>query len=216
MSSGTGPDRRSDQYFAPRPTSAPRPGSVPLTLPDVHLVLATDAGVFSAGRVDPGTRLLLLEGAAPPEGPATLLDLGCGYGPVACALALRAPQATVWAIDVNERARDLCRSNADAARVADRLPMAAPDDVPDHVRFDGIWSNPPIRVGKAELHRLLVRWLDRLAPDGAAHLVVQKHLGSDSLAAWLDRQGWVVERVSSRQGYRVLRVAHRAHDGDVG
>ena len=180
-----------------------------LVLPDVSLSLTTDRGVFSADGVDAGTKLLLLEAASVPSGAVDLLDLGCGYGPIAVTLARRAPEATVWAVDVNERARELAAENARVAGVADRVRVVGPDDVPDDVRFAGIWSNPPIRVGKDALHELMLRWLPRLGPAGAAScawLVVNKHLGSDSLARWLVEQGFAVERVRSRSGYRILRV----------
>jgi 16S rRNA (guanine1207-N2)-methyltransferase len=77
--------------------------------------------------------------------------------------------------------------------------------------FDRIVSNPPIRIGKTALHGLLLRWLPRLTPDGTAHLVVQKHLGSDSLARWLTEQGYPTTRLASRAGYRILKV--RRTDG---
>jgi 16S rRNA (guanine1207-N2)-methyltransferase len=179
---------------------------VRVSLPDLTLDLATDSGVFSASAIDTGTKLLLSEAADIPAGPVDLLDLGCGYGPIALTLALRAPDARVWAIDVNERARALTTENATACGVADRVHVCAPEDLPRDVAFAAIWSNPPIRIGKLALHDLLDEWLARLAPDGLAWLVVQKHLGSDSLAAWLRTRGWTVDRVSSRVGYRVLRV----------
>ena len=135
-----------------------------------------------------------------------ILDLGCGWGPIACVAAVRAPWATVWAIDVNERARQLTAHNAEQAGVAARVRVAAPDEVPGDLRFDRILSNPPIRIGKAALHELLRTWLARLGPSGRAHLVVQKHLGSDSLARWLDGQGHATTRLTSRAGYRVLEV----------
>jgi 16S rRNA (guanine1207-N2)-methyltransferase len=196
-----------DHYFSPAPASASKRSSVELVLPDLSLTLATDRGTFSPTAVDPGTKLLLLDGARPAaDSPGALLDLGCGYGPIACTLARRAPRATVWAVDVNARARALCAANASAAGLAN-VAVAAPDDVPDDLRFAGIWSNPPIRVGKAALHDVLVRWLERLQPGGVAHLVVHKHLGADSLARWLDAQGWPTERVGSRAGYRLLDCA---------
>jgi 16S rRNA (guanine1207-N2)-methyltransferase len=195
------------QYFDASPTAASRPRTVDLVLPDLRVTLQTDSGVFSPDGVDAGTKLLLLEAPMPPAGPASLLDLGCGYGPVAVALATRAPSATVWAVDVNERARGLAAANALAAGVADRVRVVAPDEVPDDVRFEGIWSNPPIRIGKPALHSLLVQWLERLTPDGRAWLVVQKHLGSDSLQQWLSTVGWSASRLTSRAGYRVLEVA---------
>ena len=197
------------QYWTDSPGAASRPSEVDLLLPDVDLRLTTDRGVFSAERVDRGTRYLLLEGPDLPTGPVDLLDLGCGYGPIACTLASRRPEARVWAVDVNERARDLCRANAAAAGLAN-VEVAAPDDVPVDLRLAAIWSNPPIRIGKPALHDLLTRWLDLLTPDGTAHLVVQRHLGADSLARWLDDRGWATERRGSRKGFRLLDVAARA------
>jgi 16S rRNA (guanine1207-N2)-methyltransferase len=198
----------STQYFAERPRAASRPGVVHVVLPDVHLELATDAGVFSAGRLDPGTRLLL-ETAPPPPAEGDLLDLGCGYGPLALVLAARAPGAAVWAVDVNQRALDLCRRNAAAAGLAG-VRCVPPDDPALPGQFAVIWSNPPIRIGKAALHGLLTGWLARLAPGGAAYLVVQRHLGADSLQRWLEGAGWAAERAAARAGYRVLAV--RRHD----
>lgn len=192
------------QYFATVPLVASQPRTVELALPDLSLHLTSDAGVFAADGVDPGTKLLLLE--APKPLPGDVLDLGCGYGPIALTMARRQPSATVWAVDVNERALELTSQNALAAGVADRVRVCRPDQVPDDVRFTTIWSNPPIRIGKDALHSLLTMWLSRLTPNGAAILVVQKHLGSDSLAKWLQERGHPVRRLVSRGGYRLLEV----------
>lgn len=196
-------------YFSERPGVASAPDEVELALPDVHLRLATDRGVFSHGRVDAGTKLLLLKVPAPPP-TGDLLDLGCGAGAIALTLAHRSQKATVWAVDVNERARALCAANASANGLGN-VRIAAPDEVPADVRFATIWSNPPIRIGKAALHDLLLRWLGRLTPDGAAHLVVHKHLGADSLQRWLTDHGHGTVRTASSAGYRILRVS--AFDG---
>lgn len=192
------------QYFTDQPDVASAPVEIDVTLPDIAFRLRTDRGVFSRGAIDTGTRLLLAE-APPLPSTGTFLDIGCGAGPIALTMALRAPQAAVWAVDTNARARELTVFNAERAGSAN-VTVAAPEGVPDGVRFDVIWSNPPIRIGKAALHELLTRWLGRLAPSGIAILVVQKHLGSDSLAAWLTARGWEVERVCSRAGFRLLRV----------
>lgn len=194
-------------YFAARPEASSRPSSVRLVLPDVTLVLSVDRGVFSPGRVDPGTKLLLLELPPPsrwPPGP--VVDLGAGYGPIACTVAARDPGREVWAVEVNERARDLCRANAAAAGVGDRVSVVGADEVPDDLRPGLVMSNPPIRIGKRALQELVGGWVDRLAPGGEAWLVVQKNLGADSLARWLIDRGHSVDRVRSRQGYRILRV----------
>lgn len=192
------------QYFQHQPEVASDPVDIDVTLPDVAFRLRTDRGVFARGALDTGTRLLLAE-APPLPHEGTLLDLGCGAGPIALSMALRSPGSRVWAVDVNERARDLTAFNC-ARAGATNVTVAAPNEVPDETRFDVIWSNPPIRIGKAALHALLIHWLSRLADNGLAVLVVQKHLGSDSLAAWLEREGWKVERVSSRAGFRLLLV----------
>lgn len=191
-------------YFHAQPAVASRPGSVRLDLPDRSMVLETDRGVFSAGHVDPGTKYLLLEAPPPPER-GTFVDVGCGYGPIACTLAARRPGATVWAVDVNERAVALCGANAQRLGVENvRTALAA--DVPADLQVDLIWSNPPIRIGKPALHELLLAWLGRLTPAGSALLVVQKHLGADSLQRWLVEGGWATERIGSRTGYRLLEV----------
>jgi 16S rRNA (guanine1207-N2)-methyltransferase len=195
----------SQQYFADQPQSAHRPGRVHVLLPDLHLDLETDSGMFSPGRLDPGTRLLLEEAPQPPE-TGNLLDLGCGYGALALVLAARSSTARVWAVDVNQRALELCARNAARAGLPN-VSCATPDDraLPD--TFKLIWSNPPIRIGKQALHELLGHWLARLTPDGAAYLVVQRNLGSDSLQRWLAESGWQAERTAARAGYRVLRAA---------
>ncbi len=201
-----------------------------MVLPDVYLELATDAGVFSPGRLDPGTRLLLEESPLPPAS-GDLLDLGCGYGPVACVLAKRSPGATVWAVDVNERALELCARNARAAGLAN-VRCVTPGDASLPGRFAAIWSNPPIRIGKGALHALLGRWLARLGPGsadpaacrgsdspagsgGSAYLVVGRNLGADSLHRWLAGQGWPVTRLTARSGYRLLRVDFQAERADL-
>ncbi len=195
---------RPQHYFSRSPDVASRPSTVQLDLPDLSLALRTDRGVFSAARIDPGTRYLLTEAPPPPPG-GHLADVGCGYGPIALTLAKRSPGATVWAVDVNERALELTRANAAAAGLTN-VRVATPDDVPADVRLAALWSNPPVRVGKAALHDLLDGWLGRLDTDGTALLVAQKHLGADSLHRWLEGRDWSVTRLGSRVGYRLLEV----------
>ena len=191
-------------YFNENPEVPSARKRIDVSLPDGSFSIETDTGVFSHGRVDSGTKVLLMEAPALPAS-GNVLDLGCGSGPIAMTMARRAPGCGVWAIDVNERARQLTRDNASALGLTN-VTVAAPDEVPDNVIFDVIWSNPPIKAGKKGLHELLNRWLARLSPDGYAVLVVNKNLGSDSLAKWLTELGWTVKRISSRQGFRVLTV----------
>ena len=193
-------------YFDEEPGAASMPRTIELWLPDMSLALTTDRGVFGYSQIDAGSKLLLLKAPAPPVD-GNLLDIGCGVGTIAIPLARRAPLATVWAVDVNGRARDLCRENA-AANGADNVSVATPDDVPADIRFACIWTNPPIRIGKPALHDLLTTWLTRLMPGGYAVMVVHKHLGGDSLQRWLTEQGYPTQRLASSSGYRVLHTTH--------
>ena len=193
----------SDHYFTPDPTSPSTPTTHQVQVRKLQLTLAGDRGVFNHGELDWGTRVLI-ENAQVPTG-GVLLDLGCGGGAIAVALAKLRPDAQVWAVDVNERAIEVARRTVKLNELSN-VRVVTVGDVPADLQFDAIWSNPPIRIGKDELHRLLREWLTRLTPQGCADLVVHKNLGSDSLAKWLAAEGYVVQRHTSKQGYRILHV----------
>ena len=201
-------DTGDGHYFTNTPSVASKRQTIELVLPDVYLELTTDSGVFSAGAVDKGTRYLLRsmpDISTLPALPKSILDLGCGYGPIALTMAKRAPEAHVWGVDVNERALGLATENA-AANDIENVSFGTADAIdPDH-RFDLIVSNPPIRIGKPALHELLSTWMPLLNPQGRAWMVVQKYLGSDSLATWLTEHGWATERLSSKTGFRILET----------
>ena len=197
----------SDHYFSATPASPENLRRVRVTLAGRDVEVTTAGGVFSPDHVDSGTAVLFANTPPPPPG-GNLLDLGSGWGPIALSLAMEAPHATVWAVDVNERALDLVRRNADALGLAN-VNAVLPDDVPDGVVFRSIRSNPPIRVGKNELHGLLERWIPRLDERADAWLVVQRNLGSDSLQRWLAatfEHGYSVHRAATGRGFRVLKV----------
>ncbi len=192
-----------EQYFSGDPGVSASRNDVSMRIWEQDYVMSTGSGVFARDGLDKATDVLL-RNSVPPSGGKTLLDLGCGWGAIACALASADPLATVWAIDTNQRALELTTANA--YRLNALVNVALPEDVPAELSFDEIWSNPPIRIGKAALHKLLLRWLPRLKADGVARLVVGKNLGSDSLHAWLIEQGWPTERQISARGFRVLLV----------
>src|ERR1700710_827068 len=194
-----------DHYFSSAPESELKLRPITVRLAGQTYDLTTANGIFSPERVDTGTRVLLDHvPSAPPGG--NLLDLGCGWGPVALTLALESPHATVWAVDVNERALDLVRANAEKLSIPN-IKAVTPETVPADVTFMTIWSNPPIRVGKNELHGLLENWLPRLEQGCDAWLVVQRNLGSDSLHRWLQAtfpEEFSFVRAATNKGYRVL------------
>lgn len=197
-----------EHYFSPTEADSDAETTMTVRLAGRDVEVVTASKVFSRGRVDLGTSVLL---RAAPRPPATgrFLDLGCGWGPIAVSLGLLSPDATVWAVDVNDRAVQLTKTNAERLGLPN-VRAVRPDEVPDDIRFDLIWSNPPIRIGKTALHELLLTWLPRLAPDGVAQLVVQRHLGADSLVTWLAAQpGLHARKASSAKGFRVIEVRRR-------
>jgi 16S rRNA (guanine1207-N2)-methyltransferase len=198
----------SDHYFTAQPASSAEQRDLRVTLAGREVTVRVASGIFSPGGLDRGTAVLLAEVPDPPQH-GDLLDLGCGWGPIALTLGLLSPDATVWAVDVNERALDLARANARALGLRD-VRASQPDGIPAGQRFDCIWSNPPIRIGKQALHDLLMAWLPRLRPGGVAYLVVQKNLGADSLQRWLGQQlpqeSYAVGRLATSKGFRVLAV----------
>ncbi|MFX4272281.1 class I SAM-dependent methyltransferase [Propionibacteriaceae bacterium Y1685] len=199
-----------DHYFS-TPDSAEVRRTVQATIWGRDFSFVTANGVFARDGLDQGTAVLLREVAAPTSG-ERFLDLGCGWGPIASALATVRPEATIDAVDTNERALALCAANARTAGVADRVHPATPEQLPaEPGHYDQIWSNPPIRIGKPALHALLLRWLPTLRPDGVAWLVVGKNLGADSLQRWLRDQDWTCERTASAKGFRILRVSAPCH-----
>lgn len=202
-----GPPAPNEHYFTQRPAGEAQLRRRTVRLRGREFDVVTAPGVFSSDGLDLGTRVLL-DAVDDPPSRGTLVDVGCGWGPITLALAAASPQARVVAVDVNERALDLTRRNAATAGFDSVTALAAEAALSDP-RTEGlaeIWSNPPVRVGKEALHGILAAWLPRLAPGGRALLVVQRNLGADSLHRWLETQGWPTARIASSKGFRVLAV----------
>jgi 16S rRNA G1207 methylase RsmC len=196
-----------DHYFSQEPSSPLKPKSIQIPVAGVLEQVTTASGTFSPQQLDFGTEVLIEQMALAPED-GNLLDLGCGWGPIALNLAKMRPSSKVWAVDVNTRSLELTEANARSLSLTN-ITAALPEQVPAEMSFSGIWSNPPIRIGKKQLHELLLMWLPRLDPGGEAYLVVQKNLGSDSLQNWLTQElstGFEVSRYTSIKTYRVIKV----------
>lgn len=195
----------SDHYFSATPASADERRTITVELNGQKYQVQTASGTFSPTGLDKGTAVLL-EHVPAPRG--TVLDIGCGWGPIAMTAALQNPDSKVYGVEINERSIDLARLNAQALGL-ENLSISDPAGMEDDLQFDTIWSNPPIRIGKDALHELLLKWLPRLAPGGEAWMVVQKNLGSDSLQKWLLGQlptDWSITRETSSKGFRILKV----------
>lgn len=191
----------SEHYFSSSPSSEESHVQREYEIWGNKLQLSFASGVFSSAQLDKATSILLNH-TEPPHGEQVILDLGCGSGAIACAIAAACPEARVLAIDVNERARALTKLNAQKNNL--KIEVYAPEDVPADLRFDQIWSNPPIRIGKQALHEMLTTWLSRM--DDCAYLVVAKNLGSDSLQTWLTEHGFPTTRLISVRGFRILQT----------
>lgn len=203
-----------DHYFSAAPASADQRRTLNLSLAGHPVTMTTAPGVFCPDRLDSGTSVLLQNAPEPPRA-GNFLDIGCGWGPITITLGLLRPQARIWSVDVNERALDLCANNA-ATNGLSNITVGRPSQIPADVRFDLIWSNPPIRVGKKILHDMMMTWLPRLSLHGHAYLVVQRNLGSDSLAKWLTGQlgdTYSVTRYASVKGFRILDVERLSEGG---
>ncbi|MGO3147313.1 MAG: class I SAM-dependent methyltransferase [Leucobacter sp.] len=202
-------------YFSETPAGEFTPREITVDLQGSPRKLLTAGGVFSPEHLDQGTATLLA--ALPalssadtlPDGP--LLDIGCGWGPIALAAALKHPDREVWAVDVNTRSLELTAMNA--ARLGlENVHTSQPAEVPAHLEFAEILSNPPIRVGKAVLHEILETWLPRLMKGGSSYLVVAKHLGADSLERWIGDTfpTLTVDRATRKKGFHVIRASRPA------
>jgi 16S rRNA G1207 methylase RsmC len=193
-----------DHYFSADPSVPFRRLPVTASVWGHELALTSGSGVFAQGRLDSGTAVLFRETA--PPAPGRIVDLGCGYGVIGLAIARAVPGAVVTGIDVNQRAVLLANENAASLGVTDRFRATDPAGVAADAAYDELWSNPPIRIGKAALHDLLLTWLPRLVPGGSATMVVGKNLGADSLQRWLGEQGFPTRRIASAKGFRVLKT----------
>ena len=206
------PESRDSHYFSESPTGPSRPSEFDIDVNGRTLTLESDAGVFSRHGLDKGTAVLLdimSRGNYPTIADGSFLaDIGCGTGAIALTLAALYPACTVIAVDVNERARALCASNAKKNGLTN-VTVLAPEELDDSLRYALLWSNPPIRIGKTALRHLLDEWMQRLTSDGLAHLVVSKNLGGDSLAQWLTDTGFTTRKLASSKGFRVFEVAAR-------
>ena len=206
------PESRDSHYFSENPSGPSKPSEFEIEVDGRTLVLQSDQGVFSRHGLDKGTAVLLdimSRGNYPtvPDG-SFLADVGCGTGAIALTLAALYPACTVIAVDVNERARALCASNAKKNGLSN-ITVLSPEELDETIRYSLLWSNPPIRIGKPALRQLLLEWMQRLTEDGIGHLVVSKNLGGDSLAEWLSESGFATKKLASSKGFRVFEVAAR-------
>lgn len=201
-----------DQYYTREPASQSRPAPCAFNYRGHLLRFETDAGVFSRGELDDGSRLLL--SALPPLS-GDVLDMGCGWGALGVSLAKANPGLRVTMADVNLRALALCRKNAAANGVeADCLESDGFSALAGR-SFDAVVTNPPIRAGKQVIYRMFADAAWFLRPGGALYLVIRKQQGAESCEKYLKTLYANVEKLDKSGGYWVLRAASPAQkEGD--
>ncbi|KWX88478.1 16S rRNA methyltransferase [Paenibacillus riograndensis] len=195
----------SQHYYSQQPDVRHDRRTIETVLRGKSLRFTSDAGVFSKGDIDYGSRVLI-EAMEIPDGSA-VLDVGCGYGPIGISAAYLAPKGHVTLIDINSRAVELARENARNNGAHNVTVMES--DVLSAVKgqkFDVIVTNPPIRAGKAVVHQIFEEAYDHLNEGGTLWVVIQKKQGAPSAAAKLESLFGDVEEVGKDKGYRIIKA----------
>ncbi|PZE19149.1 class I SAM-dependent methyltransferase [Paenibacillus xerothermodurans] len=195
----------SEHYYSQTPTMAHDVHIIEETLRGRKYKFATDAGVFSKKGVDYGSKALIH--AMEISRDASVLDVGCGYGPIGLAAAVLASEGKVTMVDINERAVALARQNAERNHVAN-VEIIQSDmlkAVMDRT-YDVVLTNPPIRAGKATVHRIFEQAFEVLSPGGALWVVIQKKQGAPSAFTKLDSLFSNVVEIGKDKGYRIFKA----------
>ena len=193
-----------DQYYSRNPVSESRQVACEYVYRGIPLVFQTDAGVFSTGEVDTGTDLLL--NALPEVMSGEVLDLGCGWGIIGISVARKWPETRVTMADVNLRALELSRKNAERNRAVVSCVESDGLAALSGKRFDTVITNPPIRAGKQVIYRMFAEAAAALEPGGALYLVIRKQQGAESSIRYLRTLFADVEKISKSGGFWVLRA----------
>lgn len=199
-----------DHYFTQDPSADHEYREFTATLRGMSFTFTTDANVFSRDRVDFGSALLIEVMRLPATG--NVLDLGCGYGPIGIAAAKLAPGAQIHMVDVNQRAADLARRNAER-NGASNVEIHSGDGLSPvrAVSFDLVLTNPPIRAGKKVIYAMIDEAKEALRPGGSLWVVIQTKQGAPSMKKKLKETFGNVDDVDRKAGYHVL-VAVKSGD----
>ena len=186
-------------YFIDDPNVKSNPIEISHIFDGKKFIFCSDAGVFSAHRIDSATDLLLSK--IPPLG-GTLLDMGCGYGCIGIILA-KAYSLELTQVDINQRALHLTEKNSKLNNVESNI---IPSDCFDNVTgcFDTIVLNPPIRAGKEVVYRMYEGSYQHLNADGQLFIVIQKKHGAESTITKLHQVFGNYEVLYKRKGYYII------------
>ena len=197
-----------DHYYTRVPQSESKPVDCAFAYRGLNLTFRTDAGVFSKGEVDTGTRLLLE--ALPEDMHGDILDLGCGWGVIGITIARKWPETRVTMADVNTRALDLSRDNAKRNKAEVTCVESDGMAAVEGKTFDAVVTNPPIRAGKQVIYKMFADAAKSLNPGGALYLVIRKQQGAESCMKYLQTLFDSVEKLDKSGGFWVLKAMNNA------
>ena len=193
-----------EQYYTRQPGSESHPEECSFTYRGKELRFMTDAGVFSRGELDTGTRLLIE--AFPETMEGEILDLGCGWGAIGISIKSAWPETRVTMVDVNLRALDWSRENAKRNRTEVEVIESDGFAALEGRSFDAVITNPPIRAGKQVIYRMFAEAKEHLKPGGRLYLVIRKQQGAESCIKYLKTLDASVEKLDRSAGFWVLRA----------
>ncbi|MGE5674618.1 MAG: class I SAM-dependent methyltransferase [Mycobacterium leprae] len=194
-----------EHYYTARPEAEHAEEQFTATLRGMEITFTTDRAVFSRERVDFGSTLLIETMQIDPTD--TVLDLGCGYGPVGIVAGRLAANGKVYMVDVNERACDLARRNLAANGVTNAEVRSGDGLAPVRgIVFDKIITNPPIRAGKAVIYQMIHDAHDALKHGGSIWVVIQTKQGAPSMKRHLEEVFGNVADVDRKAGYHILKA----------
>ncbi len=190
-----------EHYYTSNPSSVSEEQELTYEVGGKSYRFFSDHSVFSIQRVDPGTDLLIRTILKEQTSADSVLDLGCGYGPIGIVLADQLEAKAVM-MDINERAMHLAEKGAEVNRVAAEI--ITEDQLGDRI-VDLVATNPPIRAGKKTVYHFFQLAYDHLKEGGALYVVIQKKQGADSAEKELVRIFGQCETVGRKSGYHILR-----------
>ncbi|MRX72554.1 methyltransferase [Bacillus lacus] len=196
----------SDHYYSEKPSVKSERKTWEFTLRGKPFVFQSDRGVFSKNEVDFGSRLLI-ESFIFPDAEGDLLDVGCGYGPIGISLAAEFPDSLIEMVDINERAIQLAKDNAEKNNIRNvRIYQSNLLEQTAGKKYAAILSNPPIRAGKKVVHEIFEKSFHQLHPRGELWIVIQKKQGAPSALDKLNDLFGEAEVVNKDKGYFIIKA----------
>lgn len=203
-------NNKQDHYFSKSPEVKSAKKSFAFDFLDKRYIFNTDKGVFAGSYLDKGTQILLAESVPwlqkriKTGSKVNIVDLGCGYGPIATILQSNFEESNFFGIEINERAIALAKENFKQNRLNIKCYESLDEYVEENETVDFIISNPPVKIGKKLLYELMLSWLNKV--EIGALIVMQKHLGSDSFIEWCNQQGFNAKKIASKKGFRIIEI----------